>query len=46
MNMIKNELVPSKSKMMDWITEIFDHGIRRPGYPADIWAENWVKVQF
>ena len=28
--------------MMDWIAEIVAQGIRRPGYPADQWAERWV----
>ncbi|MFW9992949.1 MAG: hypothetical protein ACFFD4_12980 [Candidatus Odinarchaeota archaeon] len=46
MAFIRYDLVPSKTKMMAWITEIFDKGIRRPGYPADYWAENRVKEQF
>jgi len=33
-------------EMMSWTTEIFNQGIRRPGYPADYWAENWIKKQF
>ncbi|MBY9016511.1 MAG: M28 family peptidase [Candidatus Lokiarchaeota archaeon] len=35
--------IPSKEEMMAWITEIFQQGIRRPGYPADIWVENWIR---
>lgn len=31
---------------MAWITEIFQQGIRRPGYPADIWVENWIRSMF
>ncbi|MFX1251634.1 MAG: hypothetical protein ACFFCZ_08490 [Promethearchaeota archaeon] len=46
MAIINYELVPSKSRQMAWITQIFNQGIRRPGYPADYWAENWVKEQF
>lgn len=46
MNSIRIELVPSKDKMMRWITEIFNQGIRRPGYPADNLVENWVKEKF
>ena len=46
MNSIRSEIVPSKDKMMSWITEIFNQGIRRPGYPADDLVETWVKEQF
>ncbi len=45
MNSIRTELVPSKEKMMGWITAIFNQGIRRPGYPANYRVENWVKEQ-
>ncbi len=30
-------------EMMAWITEIFDQGIRRPGYAADEWVTSWVR---
>ncbi|MCP4762744.1 MAG: M28 family peptidase [archaeon] len=43
MSTLKNEFVPSKKKMMGWINEIYDQGIRRPGYPADDWVEKWIK---
>lgn len=46
MSSIKKEFVPSKEEMMTWTAEIFNQGIRLPGYPADYWAENWVKEQF
>ncbi|MFX0073811.1 MAG: M28 family peptidase [Candidatus Hermodarchaeota archaeon] len=42
---MKNK-VPTKDEIMEWITEIFQKGIRRPGYPADIWVENWIKTIF
>lgn len=32
--------------MYSWVEEIFGHGIRRPGYPADRWAEAWIQQQF
>ncbi|MFW9897244.1 MAG: M28 family peptidase [Candidatus Thorarchaeota archaeon] len=46
MNLIKKELIPSTEEMMNWSTEIFNQGIRRPGYPADYWTENWIRKQF
>lgn len=46
MRSIKKELVPSTEDMMNWTKEIFNQGIRRPGYQADLWAENWIKEQF
>ncbi|NVM37528.1 MAG: M28 family peptidase [Candidatus Lokiarchaeota archaeon] len=46
MSTVKKELVPSVTKMMAWTRKIFKQGIRRPGYSADYWAENWVKEQF
>lgn len=46
MSSIKKEFVPSTDDMMNWTAEIFNQGIRRPGYPADQWAENWIKEQF
>ncbi len=46
MSSIKKEFVPSTEEMMDWAAEIFNQGIRLPGYPADYWAENWIKEQF
>lgn len=46
MSAIKKELIPSTEEMMNWSTEIFNQGIRRPGYPADYWTENWIRNQF
>ena len=46
MSFIKKEFVPSTNEMMAWTAEIFNHGIRRPGYPANYWAESWVNEQF
>ncbi len=37
--MLREELIPSESRIFGWIEEIFSQGVRRPGYPADRWAE-------
>ncbi len=39
-------LLPEESQIFGWIEEVFGHGVRRPGYPADRWAEMWVQEQF
>lgn len=39
-------LIPSEDTIFSWIEEVFAHGIRRPGYPADRWAEDWLQQQF
>lgn len=36
---ITTEDVPSGATIFGWIKEIYDQGIRRPGYPADRWTE-------
>jgi hypothetical protein len=33
---------PSTAGMSAWIETITAQGIRRPGYPADRWAEQWI----
>lgn len=38
--------VPSGATLFGWVNEIYDQGIRRPGYPADQWAEEWCEAQF
>ena len=38
--------LPSQDQIHGWIQEVFDQGIRRPGYEADIWAEDWAEEQF
>ena len=43
---MRSNLVPSEERIFAWIEEIFAHGIRRPGYPADRWAEDWLQQQF
>jgi hypothetical protein len=39
-------LVPAEEKIFTWIEEVFGHGVRRPGYPADRWAEDWLQQRF
>jgi hypothetical protein len=39
-------MIVSTDTMMGWIQTIFDQGIRRPGYPADDWAIEWVRNKF
>ena len=43
---IFDEFLPSTMEMMKWIEMIFKQGIRRPGYPADVWTEQWILQQF
>ncbi len=38
--------LPSETAIFGWIEEIFGHGVRRPGYPADVWAEHWIEDKF
>lgn len=43
---VHDELLPSSEQMMAWISTVVERGIRRPGYPADQWAEQWIADQF
>jgi hypothetical protein len=38
--------VPSRDTIYGWVKEVFDQGVRRPGYPADEWAEGWIADKF
>ena len=38
--------VSSEATIFGWIEEVVDRGIRRPGYEADRWAEEWVADRF
>ena len=44
--MPRDELVPDRKTIADWIERVFAQGIRRPGYPADRWAENFCLERF
>jgi hypothetical protein len=39
-------LLPAGDEMMRWITEIVAQGVRRPGYEADRWTEDWAARMF
>jgi len=39
-------LVPSEDRIFSWIEGVFGNGVRRPGYRADRWAEDWLQQQF
>ena len=41
-----DEHIPDETQMFAWLEEVFSHGVRRPGYPADRWAEGWLQDQF
>ena len=43
---LRQELVPSQETIYSWIKEVFDQGVRRPGYPADQWTEQFCLEQF
>lgn len=43
---IRDRLLPTTEVMQEWIAEIVAQGIRRPGYPADQWAESWIRDRF
>ncbi len=38
---LRAALVPNEQTLLDWISTIHAQGIRRPGYPADRWAERF-----
>jgi hypothetical protein len=44
--MPRNEIIPPEETIYAWIEEVFGHGIRRAGYPADRWAEEWCQERF
>jgi hypothetical protein len=39
---VRDVLVPAEDRIHGWIAEIVGRGVRRPGYPADRWAESWI----
>ena len=43
---MRPELIPSNDKIHGWIEQIYAQGIRRPGYPADHWAEQFCLERF
>lgn len=45
-NLLQSWDIPPEWRIYSWIKDIFAQGIRRPGYPADIWAEEYVATKF
>jgi hypothetical protein len=43
---MRDELVSAEERIYGWIEEVFGHGVRRPGYAADRWAEGWLQERF
>jgi len=43
---MRDDLVSSEQQIFAWIEEVFRRGIRRPGYPADRWAEGWIEQRW
>jgi hypothetical protein len=39
---MRDDLLASEARIFGWIEQVFAQGIRRPGYPADRWAEEWI----
>jgi len=44
--MLREDLVPVEDQIYNWIEEVFRQGVRRPGYPADRWAEQWIQDRY
>jgi hypothetical protein len=44
--MLREDLVPAEGQIYNWIEEVFRQGVRRAGYPADRWAEQWIQDRF
>jgi hypothetical protein len=43
---ISHDDVPDEDAIAGWVTDVVAQGIRRPGYPADDWAEGWIADRF
>lgn len=43
---MRDELIPTEQEIYGWIEEVFNQGIRRPGYPADEWAISHCLARF
>lgn len=41
-----NLLILSEEAIFNHITTIVEQGVRRPGYPADVWVETYIEEQF
>jgi len=43
---VHDGLLPTTATIHGWIEEVFAQGVRRPGYPADVWVEGWIAERF
>jgi hypothetical protein len=43
---MEDAYVPDECTIFDWIESVVARGIRRPGYPADRWTENFCLERF
>jgi Peptidase family M28 len=46
LNVVQNAFVPDERTIFNWLETIFDRGVRRPGYAADQWTENFCQERF
>ncbi len=46
LNVVQNALVPDGLTIFNWIETIFARGVRRPGYAADQWTEDFCLERF
>lgn len=44
--MPRDDIIPTEETIYAWIEEVFSHGVRRAGYAADRWAEEWCQEHF
>lgn len=43
---MREELIPDAGAILGWIEQVFERGVRRPGYPADRWVEQFAVERF
>ena len=46
MSTLQNAFVPDERAIFEWIETVFARGVRRPGYAADRWTENFCLERF
>jgi Peptidase family M28 len=46
MSTVHDGFVPDERTIFGWIETVFARGVRRPGYPADLWTEQFCLDQF
>ena len=46
MSTLQNAFVPDERTIFEWIETVFARGVRRPGYAADRWTENFCLERF